>query len=39
MGDDPNILGQQYYIFYTSYPSNGTGWQGATVNRFTVSCP
>lgn len=39
MGDDPNILGQQYYIFYTSYPSNGTGWQGATVRRFTVSCP
>ncbi len=39
MGDDPNILGKQYYIFYTSYPSNGSGWPGATVNRFTVSCP
>jgi hypothetical protein len=39
MGDDPNILGSQFYIFYTSYPNNGAGWSGASVNRFTVSCP
>jgi hypothetical protein len=38
MGDDPRILGKEFYIFYTSYPQNGLGWTGATVNRFTVSC-
>lgn len=39
MGDDPSILGKQFYVFYTRYPNNGAGWDGATVNRFTVSCP
>ncbi len=38
MGDDPSILGKQFYIFYTRYPNTGAGWTGATVNRFTVSC-
>ena len=39
MGDDPSILGKQFYIFYTRYPNTGAGWFGASVNRFTVSCP
>ena len=39
MGADPNILGKQFYVFYTHYPGNGQGWAGATVNRLTVSCP
>jgi len=38
MGDDPSILGKKFYIFYTRYPNNGAGWNGASVNRFTVSC-
>jgi len=38
MGDDPTILGKQFYVFYTRYPNNGTGWNGASVNRFTVAC-
>jgi hypothetical protein len=38
-GDDPSILGKQFYVFYTRYPGNGLGWNGASVNRFTVSCP
>jgi hypothetical protein len=38
MGDDPNILSKQFYVLYTRYPNNGTGWNGASVNRFTVSC-
>jgi hypothetical protein len=38
MGDDPSILGKQFYVFYTRYPNNGEGWNGATVNRFSVSC-
>jgi hypothetical protein len=37
-GDDPRILGQQFYIFYTFYPSNGEGWDGAAVGRLTVAC-
>ena len=39
MGDDPRILGKEFYIFYTRYPTTGAGWNGASVNRFTVSCP
>jgi len=38
MGDDPSILGKQFYVFYTRYPNTGAGWNGASVNRFTVSC-
>ena len=38
MGDDPRILGKQFYIFFTRYPTTGAGWNGATLNRFTVSC-
>jgi hypothetical protein len=39
MGTDPNVLGSEFYIFYMRYPGNGEGWPGATVHRFTVSCP
>src|ERR1017187_3964478 len=39
MGDDASIMGKQFYIFYTRYPNTGAGWNGASVNRFTVSCP
>src|SRR5271165_1264451 len=37
-GENPSILGNQFYVFYTSYPGNGLGWSGASVKRFTVSC-
>jgi len=37
MGNDPSILGKQFYILYTRLPA-GLGWGGASVNRFTVSC-
>ncbi|MGB8060449.1 MAG: hypothetical protein WCF26_00950 [Candidatus Sulfotelmatobacter sp.] len=37
-GDNPSILGKQFYIYYTSYPNNGDGWNGASVKRFTVTC-
>jgi hypothetical protein len=35
-GDDPGVLGPEFYIFYTRYPNDGTGWAGATVGRFRV---
>ena len=38
MGPDPSVLGSQFYI-YTRYPGNGESWPGASVHRFTVSCP
>jgi hypothetical protein len=37
MGDDPSTLGKEFFIVYTRSP-NGLGWDGASVNRFTVSC-
>lgn len=38
MGPDPRILGKEFYIFYTRYPTTGAGWTGATVHRLTVAC-
>jgi len=36
-GEDPNILGEEFYVFFT-YGSQ-QGWPGNTVQRFTVTCP
>ncbi|MGB8014153.1 MAG: hypothetical protein WCF68_21250 [Terriglobales bacterium] len=36
--EDPNILGSKFYAFYLVYPTNGTGWNDATLNRITVEC-
>lgn len=38
LGDEPHVLGKQFYILYTYYPNNGEGWFGASVRRFTVTC-
>lgn len=35
-GDDPNVLGKQFYVFFTY--SSVQGWPGNTVGRFTVTC-
>jgi hypothetical protein len=37
-GADPDVLGSRFYVYYTHYPTNGTGWDDATVNRFEVQC-
>lgn len=37
-GADPYVLGSNFYVYYTHYPTNGTGWDDATVNRFEVQC-
>jgi hypothetical protein len=37
LGDNPSILGREFYIFYTRSPQ-GLSWDGASVNRFTISC-
>ncbi len=35
-GDDPNVLGEQFYVFFTF--GSAQGWPGNTVRRFTVTC-
>jgi hypothetical protein len=35
-GDDPNLLGKEFYVFFT-YGSE-QGWPDNTVRRFTVTC-
>jgi hypothetical protein len=35
-GDDPNILGEQFYVYFTY--GSAQGWPGNTVRRFTVTC-
>lgn len=37
-GDEPHVLGKQFYLMYTYYPNNGEGWNGASVRRFTITC-
>jgi hypothetical protein len=36
-GKDPYVLGSSFYIYYTHYPTNGTGWDAARVDRFKCS--
>lgn len=36
MGGDPNILGKEFYVFFTY--GSPQGWPGNTVRRFTVTC-
>jgi hypothetical protein len=36
MADDPNVLGLQFYVFFTY--SSPQGWPGNSVQRFTVTC-
>jgi hypothetical protein len=35
-GDDPNVLGKQFYVFFTY--GSAQGWPGNTVRRFTLTC-
>jgi hypothetical protein len=35
-GGDPNVLGQQFYVYFTM--GSPEGWPGNSVRRFTVAC-
>ena len=37
LGDDPHVLGQTFYVYFTHLPSDG--WRGGSVRRITLSCP
>jgi hypothetical protein len=38
LGDDPHILGQSFYVYFTHLPSDGSGWKNGEVRRLSVSC-
>jgi hypothetical protein len=39
LGDNPQILGRSFYVFFTYLPTDGTGWTHGAVRRLTLSCP
>jgi hypothetical protein len=41
MTGDPNTIGDEFYIFYTYYPTpsqTGGGWPDATIRRLDIAC-
>jgi hypothetical protein len=41
LGDDPNVIGKEFYIFYTYHPTpspTGGGWPDASVRRLDFEC-
>ena len=38
LGADTTLLGRTFDVFYTWYPSNGLGWNGAELRRLDVDC-
>jgi hypothetical protein len=37
-GPDPHVLGNSFYVYFTHLPTNGAGWTGGSLQRFTLSC-
>jgi hypothetical protein len=37
-GENPHILGQNFYVYFTHLPSDGSGWQNGDLRRLSVSC-
>jgi hypothetical protein len=38
VGDDPHILGQNFYVYFTHLPTDGSGWKNGELRRLSVSC-
>jgi hypothetical protein len=38
LGDDPHILGQSFYVYFTHLPTDGTGWTNGALRRLTLTC-
>ena len=38
LGDDPHVLGNKFYVYYTHLPTDGAGWTEGMLDRFTVTC-
>jgi hypothetical protein len=39
LGDDPHILGKNFYVYFTHLPGDGTGWTNGELRRLTLACP
>jgi hypothetical protein len=39
LGEDTQILGRSFYVYFTYLPQNGTGWDYGKLRRITLSCP
>lgn len=37
-GDDPQVLGKSFYVYFTHLPTDGTGWTDGSLRRLTLSC-
>lgn len=38
IGDDPHILGLNFYVYFTHLPADGSGWENGELRRLSVSC-
>jgi hypothetical protein len=38
LGDDPHVLGNTFYLYFTHLPTDGTGWTNGTLRRLTLVC-
>ncbi len=38
LGDDPHILGNPFYIYFTHLPGDGSGWKNGELRRVTLTC-
>jgi hypothetical protein len=39
LGVDPHILERKFLVYFTHLPTDGTGWQGGSLQRLTLTCP
>ena len=39
LGENPKILGQTYYVYFTRLLNDGTGWEHGSLQRVTLTCP
>jgi hypothetical protein len=38
LGDDPHVLGNPFYIYFTHLPVDGSGWKNGELRRITLTC-
>jgi hypothetical protein len=38
LGADPHVLGGSFYVYFTHLPADGSGWNGGSVRRITITC-
>jgi hypothetical protein len=38
LGDDPHILGKNFFVYFTYLPPDGSGWENGELRRLSVSC-